>query len=140
LWAPPIHSKVEQAALRAQQLAQPFMEEHARPNVDFTLNAWVDKVTDMVLLAGYIRFGVDFTLPAPPPDSSPEFGCACAITRRDIRTLDADALDTVIKDHWRGICAVLTGDKVPAQYQLSPGVLRQISTLQEMQGANVLSP
>jgi len=96
LWAPESQSHMESVREMAQKLARPIEAQNQRPNTIFELDAWVDHVTDSILLKAYRRDNMHM----PVRSRGEEIGLGIAITRKNIQDKSRSELETLIVDAW----------------------------------------
>jgi hypothetical protein len=123
-------SKTDLARERARLLAQPFVEANQRSHAIFDLDAWVDNLTDNVLLKAYRRINMD----QPVGQRGPEIGLGCAIPRRIVWDGSSDELDSYINEAWTTLTAAIHGQEIPPEWRLDGKEERVILGMPSMRG------
>lgn len=117
LWASPQRSKMSQLVMRAQQLAQPFMEANVRPDASFGLDAWCDTITDNLLLKGRLRLNMDKEV----GQRGPVLGVGYCFPARDVLDKSVEELEPDINVAWEALTDALHQRPIPTQFVMPDG-------------------
>lgn len=117
LWSSPYFTQAELVRQHVLRLSEAF--QASNPDVEYA--AWLDAVTDNLLVRVYTR------------RNGVAAACALAFTRRSIET--GVATDDQINEAWGALTAAINGNPVNADYLLSEGTQMMIKTLSELKAA-----